>query len=157
MISSSAIVDGMESNDIFCGVSNTYTERYYVDSDLALFSLMNEVIPPKEKTSRYYTSASYEAYFTKGSVTHPFTVASIDTSILFKDSEEPLDYMNYILFRHDKFKNHGLTTGNGISKYLELSFVFNSNSPDNLRIFEDNVYNHKVIYESNTNRLYCNV
>jgi len=155
LIISSPIVSGTESNDVFCGISNTYTERYYVESDVILLQKLTEIIPFKKETSNLYTTGNYEAYFTKGITNNPFRVASIDTRQLFINHEMVADdNMNYILFRHEKYNQHGLTMGAGIGQYIERELVFISQKTYDKKIFDKNINKYNSIYESNTNRVY---
>ena len=153
IITSSAFIANSRTNEVFCGILGGYNEPHLNDETVSLFELMINVVPYHDSTSKLYSdyeSARYPSIY--GNV-NPFVLTSYHIYQLFTELESAKG-MTYVLLPYDKYEKYGLSIANGYTEYLEADRDTFHSTNEATRIFEENIYNHNIIYETNSDRLY---
>ena len=148
---SSAFIGNSNSNEILCGVVNTYHEQYLDEECVSMFAHLQGVIP---KGSPLYTDYEHARYPSTYGFESPFSSASYHTHQLFTDEAFSTKGMKYVVFPYDKFERYGLSVAKGYNEYLEADRNTLFSDEKNTVIIQKNLYNHNLVFENENDKLY---
>ena len=154
LITSSAFMTNSDTNEVFCGVLNTYHEPYMESGDIVMFDLLTDVIPYRDGTSVLYSDYEHARYIAIYGNENPFRSTSYHTYQLFVNPSINANSMNYILLPYEKYHSIGISVNNGYTKYQEGEGHIVSSYEPITKPLESNIYNHNIVYDNYLNKLY---
>ena len=153
IITSSAFIANSRTNEVFCGILGGYNELSLNEGDVAVFDLLSYTVPHHNSLSKLYSDYERARYPSIYGNENPFESTSFHIYQLFTKLDSARG-MAYVLFPYSKYDRIGISIANGYTEYLEADRNTFYSSDEATKIFEKNIINHNVIYETKFSRLY---
>ena len=154
LITSSAFMTNSDTNEVFCGMLNTYHEPYMESGDIVMFDLLTDVIPYRDGASRLYSDYEHARYPSVYGSENPFVSTSYHFYQIFSSPSFSNGGWKYVLLPYDKYMRIGLEVGDGYNEYTEVSGKVVKSDDNNANVFMENIFSYNLMYENNKDKLY---